>query len=384
MAEVLQVEFARPLGPDPRRSYTLPSRYYTDPAIFELEREKIFYRSWMYLCHASEVARPGDYLAGSILDQDVFVVRDRSDQLRAYYNVCQHRAHRLVEGSGTIKAAITCPYHAWAYGLDGQLRTARNSEGVEGFDKAQFSLKPVRVEVLCNLVFVNLDDDAKPLASQAPNLEADICRELPFWNDLTLAETYDFGGRAMEAGWKVVIDNYVECYHCEVAHPQFCDIISMPTYENTIDGITARQKGWDVRHDNSAYHLARDARMPHSLFWYVWPTTTINVLPGDGDLLIVTAVPVNHLATRFISYRFSPDGKPDSEDRRNYLENVLGTEDMLLCESVQRGLFSRGYDQGRFIVDSEDSGVGEHVVHHFHRMVREALDDQGSEPNRSL
>ena len=384
MTEALEIDFVRPLSHDPRHSYTLPSRYYTDPAIFELERERIFYRSWMYLCHASEIAHPGDYLAGSVLDQDVFVVRDRSDELRGYYNVCQHRAHRLVEGAGTLKATITCPYHAWVYGLDGRLRFARNSDRVKNFDASLFCLKPVRVEVLCNLVFVNLDNDAVPLARQAPHLEADICRELPYWKDLALTETYDFGGGAMDAGWKVVIDNYVECYHCEVAHPQFCDIISMPTYENTIDGITARQKGWDVFHDNSAYHLSRDARMPHSLFWYIWPTTTINVLPGDGDLLVTTAVPVSHLATRFVNYRFSPDGRPDNEDRRNYLENILGKEDLLLCESVQRGLFSRGYDQGRFIVDGKKSGVGEHVVHHFHTMVRDALDGQGSVPNRSL
>ncbi len=372
---VLDVDFSRPLSDDAARSYTLPSRYYTDPAIYELEKERIFYRSWMYLCHASQVPEPGDYLAGAVIDQGVFVVRDRNGDLRGFHNVCQHRAHQLLEGSGTLKAVITCPYHAWAYGLDGSLRTARNCEHVASFDKGEFSLRPVGVEVMCDMVFVNLDCEAAPLAEQAPGLAGAIAAELPYWNDLELAETYDFGGRAMEAGWKVVIDNYVECYHCEVAHPQFCDIISMPAYEHTIDGITALQKGWEVRHDNSAYHLEPDARMPHSLFWYVWPTTTINVMPGDGDLLITSAVPTGHLSTRFVNHRLSPGGRPDSPDRRKYLENVLGTEDLLLCESVQRGLFSRGYDQGRFIVDDERSGIGEHVVHHFHRLVREALAD---------
>ena len=372
---VLEVDFGRPLTADPGRSYTLPSRYYTDPDIFELEKERIFYRSWVYFCHASQIAEPGDYLADTIIDDPVFVLRDRKGELRGYHNVCQHRAHHLLEGAGNVKATITCPYHAWAYGLDGTLRTARNCEHVPGFDKAEFSLRPVQVEEMCGLVFVNLDSEAPPLAEQAPNLAADIQSELPYWNDLSLSEVYDFGGRAMDAGWKVVIDNYLECYHCEVAHPQFCDLIRMPTYENTIDGITALQKGWDIRHDNSAYDLARDSRMPHSLFWYVWPITTINVMPGDGDIMITKAVPVGHLQTRFASYRLSPDGAADKPDRRNYLENVLGTEDLLLCESVQRGLFSRGYDQGRFIVDGETSGVGEHVVHHFHRLVQDALAD---------
>ena len=369
------VNFGRPLTDDPGCSYTLPSHYYTDPAIYNLEKERIFYRSWMYFCHASQIADPGDYLAGTIIDQGIFVLRDRHGELHGFHNVCQHRAHQLVRGSGNVKATITCPYHAWAYGLDGSLRTARNCDQVAGFDKSDFSLRPVQVEIMCGLVFVNLDPDAAPLAQQAPNLAADIRRELPYWNDLKITEVYDFGGRAMEAGWKVVIDNYVECYHCEVAHPQFSDLICMPTYEHTIDGITALQKGWDVRHENSAYHLPENARMPHSLFWYVWPTTTINVLPGDGDLLITNAVPVGPLSTRFVNHRLSTDGAPDNPDRRNYLENVLGVEDILLCESVQRGLFSRGYDQGRFIVDDEMSGIGEHVVHHFHRMVMDALAD---------
>ncbi len=381
--EVHHVNFERPLTDDPGSSYTLPSRYYTDPAIFDLERERIFHRSWMYFCHASQIADPDDYLADTIIDQGIFVLRDRHGELRGFHNVCQHRAHQLVEGSGNVKAIITCPYHAWAYGLDGSLRTARNCDHVAGFDKSDFSLRPVQVEVMCGLVFVNLDPGATALAQQAPNLAADIQRELPCWNDLKIAEVYDFGGRAMEAGWKVVIDNYVECYHCEVSHPQFCDLICMPTYEHTIDGITTLQKGWDVRHDNSAYHLPEDARMPHSLFWYVWPTTTINVMPGDGDLMISNVVPVGPLLSRFVSHRLSVDGAPDRPDRRNYLENVLGVEDLMLCESVQRGLFSRGYDQGRFIVDDQKSGIGEHVVHHFHRMVMDALTDQDNVPKRS-
>ncbi len=373
-SNVLNVAFPKPLGSDPERSYTLPSRYYTDPAFFELEKEKIFARSWTFHCHVSQLVEPGAYVAGDVAGQPVFVVRDRKGELRGFHNVCQHRAHELVQGSGTLKATVTCPYHAWAYGLDGELRAARNCEKIKGFDKADFALNPIRVEVLAGLVFVNLDDDATPLADQAPNLEADMRSRVPYWDDLELTDVYDFGGRPIEAGWKVVVDNYVECYHCAGAHPAFADLIELGAYEHTIDGITACQLGPKTRSRNSAYEFAEDAVMPRSMFWYLWPTTTINVLPGNGDLMVTKVIPDGPARTAFRNHRFAPAGATDSPERRNYIENILGKEDMALCESVQRGLHSKGYDQGRIMVDPERSGEGEHVIHFFHKMVHDALD----------
>ncbi len=371
--KLVEDDFMRPLSTDPEYSYTLPSRYYTDPEIFELEKEKIFYKSWHFICHVSQVENPGDYVTDTIIDEGIFVIRGQDGELRAFYNVCQHRAHELLQGSGNIKAVITCPYHAWAYGSDGSLRSARNSASVRGFDRKDFSLKPVRVEVLCNLVFVNLDLDAVALAEQAPDLESDIRNKLDYIDELKPTAIYDFGGRPMEAGWKVVVDNYVECYHCEHAHPQFSELICMPSYEHTINGITARQHGPEIRVDISPYKLTDESRVKTSLFWYVWPTTTVNILPGDGDVDVVKIVPHSHTKTQFKSYRLSVNGKSGAADQRDYIENILGMEDLLICESVQRGLFSKGYDQGRFIVDSERSGTDEHVVHFFHRKVYEAL-----------
>ncbi len=369
----LDIEFVHPLSDDPELSYTLPSRYYTDPEIFELEKERIFQRSWAYVCHISQVQEPGAYASVNIAGEPVFVVRNRAGELNAFYNVCQHRGHELVEGSGKLNSLIVCPYHAWAYGYDGALVRARSCETVKAFDKSDFGLKPVRLEEFANLVFVNLDQDAVPLCEQAPNLEADIRENLPYWDDVVLTDEYGFGGDSIAAGWKVVVDNYAECYHCEPAHPAFSDLICMPEYEHTIDGITARQKGHEIRYDNSAYPIEEDAAMPHSLFWYIWPNTTINILPGKGDMMIGVIEPISPTQTRFASYRFSPDGEHDDPVRQDYVANVLGNEDRKLCESVQRGLSSKGYDQGRLVVDSERKGTGEHVIHWFHTLVRDAL-----------
>jgi len=365
--------FKRPFNEDAEGSWTLPSRYYTDPAVWEAEKEKIFYRSWIYVCHESQIAKPGDYTTTKIIDQNVAVVRGRDGALRAFYNVCQHRAHELLTGQGNLKAVITCPYHAWAYDLEGKLRTARNCEKVKGFDKADFTLPQVRVETLLGLVFVNLDPDAVPFAQQAPELEADIRASIPHWDEIVFTNSYDFGGRPIEAGWKVVVDNYVECYHCATAHPAFADMIEMPAYEHTTHGITARQLGPRTHADNSAYKLTPEDRTTQAFFWYLWPTTTINMLPGRGDVMITSVVPHGPGRTAFRNDRFAVGGDPEIAERHDYLQNILGVEDMDLCESVQRGLVSKGYDQGRFMVDEARTGEGEHVVHFFHKLVFDAL-----------
>ena len=118
---------------DPERAWTLPGKYYYDPLIYRRELETIFYRNWQYACHVSRLAEPGMYFVRDIGDQSIVVLRDSGGEIRAFHNVCQHRAHRLLEGEGRVRDAITCPYHAWRYGLSGELRFARGSDQVAGF-----------------------------------------------------------------------------------------------------------------------------------------------------------------------------------------------------------------------------------------------------------
>ena len=151
-----------PFNVDPAKSFTLPARFYTDDSVYELEKEAVFYNSWWYAGHVSQVQKTGDYLTTEIHEQSVFVVRDREGELRAFYNVCQHRGHELVSGCGHANL-IVCPYHAWSYDLDGQLKGARNTDKMDGFKKCDFALKPVKVEVFCGLVMINLDPQAKSL-----------------------------------------------------------------------------------------------------------------------------------------------------------------------------------------------------------------------------
>ena len=125
---------------DHRTSFTLPSPWYYRADVLEREKEEIFFRSWRFVCHRSALGTPGSYVTVDIHGQGIVAIRGRDGRLRAFYNVCQHRAHELLQGRGTVKAAITCPYHGWAYGTDGSLRSARLCDRVPDFDKADFSL----------------------------------------------------------------------------------------------------------------------------------------------------------------------------------------------------------------------------------------------------
>ncbi len=176
-----------PLTDKAMTSFTLPSEYYTSPAVYEREKEAIFYRTWQYVAHRSAFAEPGDYVTIRICDQSVFVMMGGDGVLRAFYNVCRHRGHELLaEPHGNVSSAIVCPYHAWTFEREGGLRRARFSEDRPDFDKADFGLRPIRLELFCDCVFVNLDEGAESLARLAGDMEEDLRQRVPYLDHLTV------------------------------------------------------------------------------------------------------------------------------------------------------------------------------------------------------
>jgi len=373
---VVELKTQRPVHEQPQHSYTIPSSLYLDEKIYEQEKQNIFYCNWHYAGHASQLSKTGDYLTASVADESVFIVRCQDETLRGFYNVCRHRAHQLLEGSGNTHK-IVCPYHAWSYALTGELRHARNSEKVPGFDKSEFCLQPVQVDTLCDFVFFNLDLEADSLNNQAPGLEQDLQERLPNLDQMKPLDTFTYGPAAMAANWKVVVDNFLECYHCAPAHPDFATLFDMSSYQMETFSNWSRQLGPDTRAKNTAYALAPDSPNRSGAFWYLWPTTTINLLPGEPYLLVLSFLPLDHERTSFFGHRYglSDNSQVDAQD--HYMNTVLGPEDAALCESVQKGLKSQSYDQGRFIVDPDLSGIAEHAVHQFHRLVLAALEPTG-------
>jgi carnitine monooxygenase subunit len=352
-------------------SQTLPGWLYTDPNVYERERDAIHFRSWHYAGTTQELANPGDYLTASILDQTVLVVRSKDGELRGFYNVCQHRAHELLKGRGHVPI-IVCPYHAWSYRLDGQFAGARGTSELPNFQSTSYSLRPVRVEVFAKkFVFYNLDARATPLGDLAGDLAAELAGEVPDFERLQVAP--GIARAEMQANWKVVVDNYLECYHCRVAHPALSSLMDLSSFRVEVRDYWMSHKAGLGRPDNAAYPVRADAANTRTLWWWLWPTTTFNVLPGSSEVSVFSFLPKGVGSSIQWGQRFALPGDPVDEARERYRNGPLTDEDVALVESVQRGLHSRGYDAGRFIDDGRGFEISERATHHFHRMVARAL-----------
>lgn len=357
---------------DPGQSYTLPGRYYHDPAVFQQEKPAIFYRTWQYVGHISRLSAPGDYLVREIGEQSVVVLRDGVGALRAFHNVCQHRAHRLLEGRGQLRKTIVCPYHAWVYDLSGELRNARGSEKVAGFDKAAFCLKKVQLDSLCGFLFVNLDPAAAPLSEAMAGLEAEIRSFSPDPERFTLAYRTEY---PIKANWKNSVENFSECYHCPNQHKSLtAGALDVSSYRITVQpgyhSHRSRDKGTDLGY---AVDPGLGARPQEFGSWLLWPNTSLEVYPGGG-LNIFHHVPIGPEETLQVVEWYFPKAEPTAAEQELIdFVAVVREEDLPICERVQRGLHSLGYGQGRFIVDPERSEISEHAVHDFQAKVLRAL-----------
>lgn len=164
---------------NPEEAFTLPANFYTQAAVFEHEKEAIFAKSWICVGHRSEVAEKNAYITRQVIGESIIVVRGRDDVLRAFYNVCPHRGHQLLEGSGKAKNVITCPYHAWTFKLDGELAHARNCENVVNFDKENSTLVQLRVEEYAGFIFINMDMEAGSVEDQLPVCKSACAKPAP-------------------------------------------------------------------------------------------------------------------------------------------------------------------------------------------------------------
>ena len=361
-----------PFTADPSVSYTMPARFYVSADIYDMEKEAIFYKTWHYAGHVSQVAEKRSYFTTKSHEQNVFVTRGQDDEIRAFYNVCAHRGHELLEGAGR-KSVITCPYHAWAFDFEGNLVNARNSENVAGFNKCDFSLKPVRMEIFCGMIMINLDPDATPFAEQFDGLEDEIRQYMPSVDTLEFAQRDTFD---VASNWKVLVDNFLECYHCAPAHKDFVDLVDMDSYRTITHKRYSSQCAAAPRTTTSkAFSFEKgDVDFGYAGF-FVWPNFTIWIYPGEANLSVLQMNPTAPTQTLEYQDWFTKGGKlsPQLKEAADYQKDILQPEDIGLCESVQRGLSSKAYNQGRFIVDHGKTELSEHAVHHFQSMVVDAL-----------
>ena len=358
---------------------TLPYDWYVDSAVLRLEQERIFARSWQYAARLDQVAEPGQLTTAWAGSLPVLLARGRDDELRGFVNVCRHRGHILCDGDAR-RETIQCPYHAWTYGLDGALRSAPRSDREPGFDTSGLGLVPVSVDTWGAFVFVNPDPDAPPLA--------DHLGELP---DLLAADGIDVAALRFHAraesdeyacNWKICVENFLECYHCAVAHPSLSKVldVSPDAYGLEARGRVASQfgppkqdgVGTGLQPGTGTGSAYADGEVARGQFHLLFPGTVVNVMPGKPNLSIGPVVPRAPDRTyRFLDYFVGPDA--DDEWLAEYLEldDQVGAEDRVLVENVQRGVASGGLEAGTLLPESEK------LIAWFQALVVEALGTDG-------
>lgn len=362
-------DIAHGWNPDPGASLSLRSDAYTEPRWFTADQEQVIGRSWQWLCHIEKLREPGSYVTDTIGGMPIMVVRSHDRNLQAFFNVCKHRAHHLLTGEGTTRN-IVCPYHAWTYDLDGQLTSARHTGALVNFDTESVCLDVVQVAEFGGFVWVNLDPSARELAEQSGELGAEIAQWAPDVEQLTHAHrlTYE-----IKSNWKNVVDNFLECYHCHVAHKDFVSLVDMDTYKVTTHGIYSSHMAEAGRGENSAYDVS-DATVKDHAVWWLWPNTCMMRYPGRGNFIVLKIIPVGADRTLETYDFFLESNEPNEAELESirYLDEVLQVEDIGLVESVQRGMQTPAFTQGRIVNDPSGSGLSEHALHHFHGLVLDA------------
>lgn len=352
------------------RGLTLPASWYSDPEIARLEQERIFRRSWQYAGVVSDVAEPGSVMTRRLGELPVVVVRDRAGELRGFVNVCRHRGHEVASGCGR-RETLQCRYHAWTYDLDGTLRAAPRSEREPGFSKADWSLRPVAVETWGPLVFVNPDIDAAPLAETLGAIPAGLAAA-----GLDPAGL-EYRGRSrewvVEANWKIVVENYLECYHCPAAHPGFSKVINVdpdayalavsPTFSSQIGPVRAAA----LNGTNRAPYVPV-GEIASSQYHFLWPATTINIVPGPQNISVERWIPDGTGRTIEVTdYWFGRDVPAEIVDEVLAFDKQVGQEDVDLVVTVQAGLNTGTVPQGRLMRESEQ------LIADFQRRVYDAI-----------
>jgi len=352
------------IDPDIARAWSIPASFYTDPAVFALENERILGRTWQVVGHRHQLVQVGDFFTNRLQDEPLLLVRGAEGKVHGFYNVCRHRAGPPAEGCGSRKL-FRCGYHGWTYGLDGELISAPEFENVQEFDPKHFSLTPVRAEECFNLIFANLDPNAEPLVKSLGELPKQAERFGFERMKLFERRTYD-----MKCNWKTYVDNYLEGYHLPSVHPGLnreldYNAYTVETYARHVrqfSPIRGAQPGDSTprRYQESHDDLTTD-------YFWIFPNWMLNCYPDNVSLNIVLPLETERTSAIFEWYLPEKDlGSTAAKDSVEFSEQIQ-IEDVAICEAVQKNLHSRSYQRGRYSVKQEKG------VHAFHRMYAEAM-----------
>jgi phenylpropionate dioxygenase-like ring-hydroxylating dioxygenase large terminal subunit len=350
------------------RGISIPAYWYTDPAILELEQQRIFRKCWQYIGRSEQLQKVGDYITGYAGDIPVVVVKNEAG-IEGFVNVCRHRRHEVMQGCGQSKV-MQCPYHAWTYDLNGKLKAAPRSDREKDFCTDDFPLLGIKVGVLGPFVFANGDPEAENIETYYSGLLDMINESGIDFKSLKFRHREEW---TSSANWKTMLENFLECYHCPVQHPGFSAMIDVDvdSYKLTPFRWHSSQVGQaKAASPNSKRKRDYDAEgeVIQAQYHLLWPNFTININPGRGNMSIDVWQPDGPNATRgFSEQYFAPDVSEEWANDLMAFNKQVGEEDDSLTNCVQRAMQAGIPSQGRLLLNSE------HLVVHFQKLVVNAL-----------
>ena len=339
------------------RSETIPSAWYTDERVLAFEREAVFGRTWQYIGHESQLAEAGDYILGEVAGNPLIVLRNAESELRCFYNVCRHRGGPLaMEPCGHV-TMLQCKYHGWTYRLDGSLRGVPRFDRSELFDKRDFGLVPVALQSWEGCLFVDLSGTAQPIDTLLAGILDRVAPLRPAVSRFHHRDVHD-----VACNWKAYVDNYLEGYHIPLVHPELTKVLDYRAYVTETFGQYSLQHS-PLRSDGGVYGDG------DAFYYFVFPNTMLNIMPGR--IQVNSVLPSGADACKVIFDYLYEDASSEEAGRRIAedvaFSNMVQAEDADICEHVQRGLASRGYDRGRFSPECEEG------VYHFQCLLKTAF-----------
>lgn len=334
---------------------TLPQRYFVSSEVFAEEHEKIFSAQWLLVGHQSQISKAGDYFVQKVAGESLIIARDQTSEVRAFYNVCRHRGTRLCDDLAGHSSTIQCPYHAWSYALDGRLVGAPHMTGetVPGFNKADYSLHAVRLGLWEGFIFVNLGDGSVSLEEWF----APLAGKFSQWNmpRLRSAKRIEYDVRA---NWKLIFENYSECYHCPGVHPMLSKVSPYDSAQNDLTagpflgGFMKVNKGKSLTMSGNTCALSvGEGNDLQQVFYYsIFPNMLLSMhpeyvmvhqlWPQARDRTLVYCDLLFH-PEAFDRSDFNPDDAIDFWD-------ITNKGDWHVCELSQQGISSRAYQPGPY------------------------------------
>lgn len=344
---------------DPRIAYaeTIPSRFYFLPETLLQERRLLFHRLPQLVGRLDQLQTPGSYFTAEVQGEPFLILRDADDVLRAFHNVCRHRAGPVANGSGRCNV-LQCRYHGWTYSLDGRLLGTPDFDGVELFERREMGLRPARVEAWNQFIFVT---------SEGPFSLNELLGDITERTQHCEISNMKFAARreyVIDCNWKVYVDNYVEGYHIPMVHPSLMNELDYEHYRTLASRYYSIQDAPIRGGDRVRGRYRPTEAQSEALYFWIFPNLMLNIYPDNLSTNLIVPLGTDKTLTVFEWFFHdieSAEARATIEQTIELSDEIQG-EDIEICEAVQRGLRSSSYDRGRYSVKRENG------LHHFHSL----------------